>query len=106
MTNIPVYNKAIRDKIPEIIRESGSKCNVKIVTDAEFLPFLEKKLYEELNEYESSKSVEELTDLIEIIYRIAELRGTPNEVLDKIRFTKRKERGGFDKNLFLLDTSQ
>lgn len=105
MIIIPVYNKAVRDKIPEIIQKSGSECNIKVLSDPEFLPLLEKKLHEELEEYESSKSVEELTDLIEIIYRIAELRGTPNEALDKMRFAKREKRGGFDKNLYLIDTT-
>ena len=104
MTIIPVYNKAIRDKIPEIIRDSGSECNIKVLSDSEYLPFLELKLLEELDEYEASKSVEELTDLIEVIYRIAELRGTSNETLDKVRFDKRGKRGGFDKNLYLVDT--
>ena len=57
-----IYNKAIRDKIPEIIKESGNNCNIKTLSDEKFLIELEKKLDEELIEYHESKSVEELTD--------------------------------------------
>ena len=39
-----IHNKAIRDKIPEIIEKSGSKCNVKTLSDSEFLEKLEGKL--------------------------------------------------------------
>ena len=66
-----IYNKTIRDKIPEIIKESGNNCNIKTLSDEKFLIELEKKLDEELIEYHESKSVEELTDLMEIIHRIA-----------------------------------
>ena len=57
-----IYNKAIRDKIPEIIKESGKNCNVKKLDNSEFLIRLEKKLVEELEEYQESKNVEELAD--------------------------------------------
>ena len=105
MNKIPVYNKAIRDNIPQIIIESGSKCHYKVLSDEEFLPYLEQKLHEELEEYEVSKSVMELADIIEIIYRIAELRNVSREDLEKMRIDKREKRGGFDKNLLLINTS-
>ncbi len=69
------YNKAIRDKIPEIIKNSGNNCNVKKLTDDEFLIEIEAKLREELEEYFQSKSVEELADIIEVVNRISVLRG-------------------------------
>lgn len=100
------YNKAIRDKIPEIIKESGFKCAVKELSDDEFLTRLEEKLIEELEEYDESKSVEELADILEVVYRIADLKGTPKDLLDEIRQKKFKERGGFEKNLFLIDTEK
>ena len=103
MITIRVYNKAVRDRIPEIINESGSECTYKVLRDEEFLSYLEKKLHEELNEYDTSKSVIELADLIEIIYRIAELRNISIEELEKMRIEKRQKRGGFEKNLLLLD---
>ena len=58
-----------------------------------------------MEEYEISKSVVELADLMEVIYRIAELRNTSVDELESIRLDKRRNRGGFDDNLFLIGTS-
>ena len=101
-----VDNKAIRDRIPEIIRDSGHSCNVKEMPDTEFLEELDKKLDEELLEYKENRSVEELIDIVEVIRRISELRGTSLENFEKIRNEKAKERGAFEKNLFLIDTTE
>ena len=101
-----VYNKAIRDKIPEIIKESGGNCDIKALSDEKFLIELDKKLGEELQEYYESKSVEELADIVEVIQKIATLRGSSLEEFEKIRLEKVKKRGGFEKNLFLIDTDE
>ena len=100
------YNKAIRDKIPEIIQKDGHSCNVETLSDEKFLEQLEKKLSEELAEYQKDKNPEELADILEVIYRVAQLRGVSKEELEKIRIKKSEQRGGFDKNLFLIDTSE
>ena len=99
---VEVYNKAIRDKIPEIIEQAGRRSIFKILSDEEFIRELEKKLTEEIYEYSTSKSIEELTDIIEVVYRIAELRGISVDKLESLRINKKNERGGFSKNLFLI----
>ena len=101
-----LYNKAIRDKIPEIIAESGKKCHLKQLDDESFLAEIEKKLTEEVNEYSESKDVEELADLLEVIYRISELRGVNSDELDKIRKDKAEKRGKFTDNVFLMDVEK
>ena len=103
---IKKYDKAIRDKIPDIIKKSGNNCNVKKLSDNEFLPELEKKFREEVEEYLESKSVEELADAIEVIYRIAELKGTSKEKLEMLREEKASKRGKFNENLFLVDATE
>ena len=100
------YNKVIRDKIPEIIADSGKKYTLKQLDDTSFLSELEKKLIEEVNEYTESKDVEELADLLEVIYRISELRGVNSDELDEIRKEKAEKRGKFDDNLFLIDAEK
>ena len=100
------YNKVVRDKIPEIIEESGKKFNIKQLDDESFLAEIEKKLSEEVNEYSESKDVEELADLLEVIYRISELRGVNSDELDKIRRDKVEKRGKFASNLFLIDSEK
>ena len=67
---------------------------------------MEKKLNEEVAEYLESKTDEELADILEVVYRIAELRGVSSDELDKIRKEKTKERGKFDSNLFLIDAEK
>ena len=94
-----IYNKAIRDKIPEIIKASGKEPKTRQLPNAEFLSKLEEKLVEELKEYQDSKSPEELADILEIIYRIGQLKGSD---LEKIRIKKNQDRGAFEKNLFLI----
>lgn len=97
------YNKAIRDKIPELIEKSGKRGIVKQLSDEEFLPELEKKLNEEVNEYLSSEDIEELVDITEIINRILELRNVSRKDFDSILSEKRKNRGAFDSNYFLIE---
>ena len=100
------FNKAIRDKIPEIIQKDGHSCNVETLSDEKFLEQLEKKLSEELAEYQKDKNPEELADILEVVYRVAQLKGVSKEELEKVRIKKYEQRGGFDKNLFLIDTSK
>ena len=100
------YDKGIRDKIPEIIQKDGYSCNVKTLSDEKFLVELEKKLSEEIIEFQNDKNPEELADILEVIYRIAKLRGISKEELEKIRLDKVEKRGAFEENLFLIDTSK
>jgi len=97
------FNKAIRDKIPEIIQKDGHSCNIQTLSDEKFLVEIEKKLSEEVAEYQNDKNPEELADILEVIYAIAKLKGISKEELEKIRIKKLQDRGGFEKNLFLLD---
>jgi predicted house-cleaning noncanonical NTP pyrophosphatase (MazG superfamily) len=100
------FNKAIRDKIPEIIQKDGHTCNIQTLSDEKFIIEIEKKLSEEVTEYQNDKNPEELADILEVIYRIAQLKGISKEELEKIRVKKLQDRGGFEKNLFLIDTSE
>jgi predicted house-cleaning noncanonical NTP pyrophosphatase (MazG superfamily) len=104
--NLIKYNKAVRDKIPEIIKSSGKNCNIKKLDDSEFLVELEKKLIEEISEYQKSKDIGELADILEVIYRISELKGMSLVELDDVRKTKSEKRGKFDDNLFLVDADK
>lgn len=98
--------KAVRDKIPEIIRASGKQCVVKVVSDSAFLLALENKLNEEVKEYFESKDIEELIDMLEIIYRVAELKGFSKVELEALRLKKKSEKGGFEKDLLLFESSE
>ena len=94
-----IYNKAIRDKIPEIIKNSGDSSVIKNLSDEKFLAELEKKLKEEVEEYLESKSVEELADIIEVINRISELKGISHHELEKIRQKKSYTSNSYTKRI-------
>lgn len=98
------YNKAIRDKIPDIIKNDGHIPKTKVLSDDEFLKEMEKKLTEEVKEFQESNNVSELVDILEVVYKISELHGIGKDQLDKIRSDKAQKRGKFEKNLFLIET--
>lgn len=101
---IKIYNKLVRDRIPEIIESSGAKCTTEILSDKKYLEMLDMKLDEELAEYRKDQTIEELADLLEIIYAVVIARGYTLDELEAIRLAKASERGGFDKKILLIDT--
>lgn len=101
--NSITYNKLVRDKIPEIIRKSGKECNVEILSDEKYLQMLDIKLDEELEEYHKAQNLEELADLLEVLYAATVARGYSVVELEDCRLTKRKERGGFEQKILLKE---
>ena len=101
---IKVYNKLVRDKIPEIIEKSGAKCKVRVLTDSEYLEMIDKKLDEELKEYHKDKNLEELADMLEVIYSATLARGFTLEELEATRAMKKETRGGFEEKILLIET--
>lgn len=99
--NIIRYNKLVRDCIPEIIEASGKTCVTEILSDADYLKMLDAKLDEELAEYHRDQNIEELADLIEVIYDVARARGYTLEQLESVRAEKAAKRGSFEKKLLL-----
>ena len=100
------YDKLIRDKIPEIIEQSGKKCIVEAMDNDTYIEYLDQKLNEELAEYHQDKSKEELADLLEVIYAVAVARGCSVEDLERIRVEKAEKRGAFEKRLLLKSVSE
>ena len=95
------YNKLVRDKIPAIIQASGKTCATEILSDEAYLKMLDKKLDEELTEYHQAQNVEELADLLEVLYAVANARGYSTEVLHRVRDEKKNARGGFADKILL-----
>lgn len=106
MSRIITYNKLVRDKIPEIIEASGKKCDTAVLTDKDFLYTLDKKLGEEVKEYQESHEVEELADILEVIYAIAETKGVSKKQLEDIRAAKAEKRGAFEKKILLKSVTE
>ena len=100
-----IYNKLVRDRIPEIIEKSGATCKIRILSDEEYIEMIDAKLDEELLEYHTDKSIEELVDLLEVIYAATVARGHTLDELEAIRAEKVEKRGAFEKKILLLETS-
>ena len=98
---MPVHNKLVRDKIPEIIENTGKTAYSHILTEEEYIAELDKKLNEECAEYQADKSLEELADMLEVMYAIAEARGYSVAELERVRAEKAEKRGGFKDRIFL-----
>lgn len=104
--SVMTHQKLVRDKIPQIIESSGKSCRIRILSDAEYLIMLEKKLQEELTEYLESGSMEEIADLLEVIRAVVKARGSSMEEVEEIRRDKAERRGEFGEKIFLVDVSE
>ena len=97
------HNKLVRDRIPEIIEGSGKTCATCILPQEEYLAALDAKLNEELAEYQESKSMEELADLLEVIRAVAKARGSSIDEVETMRRDKAAKRGGFEQKILLVE---
>jgi predicted house-cleaning noncanonical NTP pyrophosphatase (MazG superfamily) len=98
-----VHNKLVRDRIPEIIEASGRTCVAVTLPDDAYIRALDAKLNEELAEYQQSKSLEELADLLEVMGAVVKARGYTWDDLTRVRKEKRAARGAFDQRIFLKE---
>ena len=99
------YNKLVRDRIPEIIEAKGDKCEIEILENEEYLKMIDAKLDEELAEYHKDQNIEELADLLEVIFAAAVARGYTLEQLESVRAKKAEERGGFKEKILLINVT-
>ena len=99
-----VYNKLVRDRIPEIIENNGETPVTRILSNEEYKLELEKKLYEEYNEVLESNGkdrIEELADMLEIIIALSKLENSNLDEVIEVSKQKVKKRGAFDKKIYL-----
>jgi predicted house-cleaning noncanonical NTP pyrophosphatase (MazG superfamily) len=106
---LPLYNKLVRDKIPEVIERSEKAFQTRILSDDEYKQELQKKLQEELEEYLSApddkNSIEEIADILELIHAITAIHGSSIEELEQVRLKKLTDRGGFKDKIFLIEVA-
>lgn len=95
------YNKLVRDKIPNIIETSGRKCTYEIASKDDRYSLLESKLQEEVSEFLEDKNLEELADVMEVLFGLANALGYSEEELLVARVKKKEERGGFKEGIVL-----
>ena len=100
-----IYNKIVRDKIPQIIESKGSKCKIRTLDEMGFIFHFRNKLQEEVDELNraatSDEILEEVVDVLEILYTITTNIGKTFEDVEVLRLKKKQEKGGFADKLFL-----
>ena len=101
------YHKLIRDKIPDIIQQSGLKCETLTLSESEYRQSLRQKVVEEAQEIaavDDENLITELADIYEVIDAIMEAYGINRELIIAEQMRRRNERGGFQKGIKLLWT--
>lgn len=94
-----IYDKLVIDRIPEIIKNNGDHYEVEVVSNEVALEYLYKKLQEEVDELVEDKNLEEIADVIEVLFSIGKKHGYSEEdILNRI-FEKRVKSGGFEDNI-------
>ncbi len=99
-----IYNKLVRDNIPNIIRNNNETPVVKTLNDSEYKIELEKKLYEEYKEVIESSGedrAEELADMLEVMRALAKIENKSLEEIISIANQKSEKRGAFNEKIFL-----
>lgn len=98
------YNKLVRDKIPEIIRNNGEEPIIRILNDSQYKCELEKKLLEEYNEVIAASGkdrIEELADMLEVISALAIVEGENLDSVIEVKNQKVLKRGAFNDKIYL-----
>ena len=99
-----IYNKLVRDKIPNIIIENGETPIIKVLSKITYKKELEKKLYEEYQEVleaTGNNRIEELADMLEVIRALSKLEGKTIDDVVQIANNKNQQRGAFEERIFL-----
>lgn len=100
-----IYNKLVRDKIPEIILASGKEPVTRISGEEKYKQLLKDKLVEEVKEYLDSDNPEELADILEVLMALSSSKGIEWKEIEQIAKEKREERGGFEKRIVLVEVN-
>ncbi|MGL5313580.1 MAG: hypothetical protein ACRC92_10055 [Peptostreptococcaceae bacterium] len=98
------YDKLVRDNIPKIIRDSGNKCEIEVVNDNAVLEYLYRKLNEEVCELFIDRNIDEIVDVMEVLFAIGAKYGYSEKDILDIRRLKKNSHGGFNDNIVLKKT--
>ena len=101
------YNKLVRDRIPEIIQNSGKRCQVETLSETEYRQALLEKLVEEAQEARQAGAgdlVTEMADLQEVIAAVLAAWQITPELVQQVQRQRHLDRGGFGSRLKLLWT--
>ncbi|GAA2124144.1 nucleoside triphosphate pyrophosphohydrolase [Actinomadura napierensis] len=93
--------KLVRDRIPDLLRDSGERRESRVAEAGEYASLLRAKLYEEAGEYAATGDPAELADILEVVHALAALHDMTPADLEARRAAKHAERGGFSNRIVL-----
>ena len=96
-----VYNKLVRDRIPDVLNKANKKYTYHIATDEEFLIRLKDKIIEELEELYENPSVEEMADVFEVLYTLGKELKLDIAAVNTTMFKKGLAKGRFKEKIIL-----
>ena len=100
-TSVSELPKLVRDYIPDQIAKNNLSVMYSFADEKDYKLYLERKLVEEVAEYLESNSSEELADILEVVFALAETKEISEKQLMKIRKSKRKKNGTFKNGIIL-----
>lgn len=95
------YNKLVRDNIPEIIESEGNTPIMRVLDMEDYKICLFEKLKEEVFEFQADESIEELSDVLEVIDALKAVLKYSDDLIEEVKAQKAKKNGKFQKRLFL-----
>ncbi len=105
-----VYNKLVRDRIPEIITKDGNTADIIILSEESFKQAIKDKLIEEATEVANAQNrddvLSELADLQEVMDSIKQIYNINTLEVNTIQAVKALQRGKFDKKIFLKSVNE
>ncbi|HWI47524.1 MAG TPA: nucleoside triphosphate pyrophosphohydrolase, partial [Rummeliibacillus sp.] len=104
---LPVYNKLVRDLIPEVIEKNGKKCSTRVLAPEQHLGEIKLKMQEEALEFKEATNqkdeLEELADVLELVHAALDVYNVSFQELEQVRLAKKEKRGGFSEGMYLLE---
>ena len=94
--------KLVRDRIPQIIEESGKKPITKIAARSEMNKYLFEKIKEEFLEFVENPCPEEAADIYSVLVSLCSCNEIEMSDVFKKSREKYNERGGFTAGIVLL----
>ncbi|MGN4125577.1 nucleoside triphosphate pyrophosphohydrolase [Lysinibacillus sphaericus] len=80
---MPVYNKLVRDLIPQVIEATGKTCVTRVLESSELLNEIKAKMQEEALGFQEASSkkeaVGELADILELVHTALAIYGVSYE---------------------------
>jgi predicted house-cleaning noncanonical NTP pyrophosphatase (MazG superfamily) len=96
-----IYQKLVRDRIPEIITEAGKDFSVTQLRGERLKDYAMKKLQEEVQEFIENPCAEEAADIMEVFHFVCNRMGIRDSDIMAQSTSKRILRGGFEMGYIL-----